>query len=235
MNNTPNLYRDFDHENDLMVHVRETPHGIFRAVVEQDYDAHAPYNDYGCPVFRIERSRWGDDTLRLAAEYGEESWRNDGILYTMSEVWERMSNLPAPGWIDTIDHVDRYLRIFHGGGAKIISSRVHQGGDDFLVYDTRAMREHWGQVGETLETSDPDAEEWQAFLDGEVYGVRVERATEFDMDDEPVEWVEVEDTARWGHYGDDWAAEAALEALDWAIEHAAAQMLPLTNDNNKED
>ena len=224
-NNDARLFRDFADDvddHDKMVHVRQTPHGTFRAVVERDIYADAPDNDFGCPVYAFDRRGGVDDTVQC----GEMSARHDGMRHTIGEVWERMAELPTPGWTDTIDHVDRYLRIFHGGSAKIISSTIHQG-DDYIAYDTRAMRESWGQTGDMLETSAPDATEWQAFIDGDVYIVSVEKGRDFDEDGEPLDWESVGDGPIGGHYGDDWAAQAALDMLDETIDDTAADMLPL--------
>lgn len=220
------LYQDFTDtgDSDQVAYMRKTDHGVFRAVVERDDYAEAPEFECGCPVLRIDRGyHWGG---LGDVEYGQESERNDGLPLDITEVWGQMSDL-ADSRHDTIDLVDRYLRIFHGGGARIISSTIHRGGDDYLVYDTRAMREHWGQTGERLETSDPSAEEWQAYIDNEVYVIWVERADGFDEDGEPISWTEVGDGPVGGFYGDDYAAEAAIEELESVIEWTAADMLPL--------
>lgn len=222
------LWGDFTDagDRDVVVHERDTPHGLFRAVVERDDYPDAPDYDMGYPVFRVARNYYGGSTLDDRPEIGEDSWRRDGI--DIHEAWERMAELAYDRrYTDTVDLVDRYLRIFHGGGARIISSTIHQGGDDYLVYDTRAMREHWGQTGERLETSAPSAEEWQAYIDNEVYVIWVERADGFDEDGEPISWTEVGDGPMSGYYGDDYAAEAAIGELESVIEWTAANMLPL--------
>lgn len=217
----------WDHADDYMSQTltRETPHGVFRAVMEVDRDPLAPEFEYGCPVYRLKRGYYGYGSEVESTGYGSESDRVSGV--DIQEAFSRLSE--HDGYVG--ETVNRWLYIFHGGSCKVISSSTYYG-DNYLVYDTRAMRESWGQTGEQLETSAPEADEWQAYIDGEVYGIRVERAT-FGMDlaglDQPpvVVWDEIEDTDCWGYYGEEWAKQAAVEALDDAIARVAAEMLPL--------
>lgn len=226
MNDNYTLFGDFDASDDYntMTHMRPTDHGVFRAVVGRDEYPDAPEFDFGCPVFCLEYNTRTAD----APEYGHESWKADGLDHSIPEVWERMEEL-AYGRrdADAIDLVDRYLRIFHGGGARLIRSTAYQGGPEYLVYDTRAMRASWGQTGETLETSDPEANEWQAYINSEVYVIWVEQADAFDEDGEPISWTEVGDGPVGGFYGDAHAAQAAIEELESTIKHLSAGMLPL--------
>lgn len=246
----------WDYADDYMSQTltRETPHGVFRAVIETDTYGYgdAPENEFGCPVFRMSRGYYGYGAPE-ATGYGSESDKASGVdIESAYAHFEERSR----GLYETVDALSRWLRIFHGGSVKVIASTVHQGGDSFLTYDTRAMRERWGQTGDMLETSDPEADEWQAYIDGEVYGIRVERATfgphelttghftgaatcancnDADLDmsetcDEATEWHEIEGTDCWGYYGEEWAKQAAIGALDFEVKHTAEGMLPLAGD-----
>lgn len=225
------LFGDFDTDPDSydrMVHVRETPHGIFRAVVEHDDYPDAPDYDMDCPVIQA-----GDYHFRapdLETVSGADSAEHDGLPMSLPEAIDRAMRDDYGHHVrdlsEALEIVDRWLRVYHGGSLTTISSSTDRRGSTYVVYDTRAMRGYWGQTGEMLETSDPDAPEWQAYIDGEVYVVSVERATAFDEDDEPCGWDVVEGPIG-GHYGDDWAAQAALDMLDAEVEHTAADMLPV--------
>lgn len=229
-----NLYRDFDSDPDStgydrMVHVRETPHGVFRAVVEHDDYPHAPDYDMGCPVIQVS-DHYTFRAPDMETVGGGDSAEHDGLPMTLPEAIARAMRDDyghhVRGLSEALEIVNRWLKVFHGGSLTTIRSSTDRGGDDFVVYDTRAMRDYWGQTGEDLETSDPDAPEWQEYLDGDVYVVSVERADDFHDDGEPASWETVEGPVC-GHYGDDWAAQAALEMLADEIDHTAADMLPI--------
>lgn len=211
----------------MAIRVVTTPHGIFRACVRDDFDPAPPEHFAGCPVYRVGRSRdYVGPELDAEAVYGHESAANDGMNGRGVDLPCAVDKFTYDHGHDSLDVTDRWLRIFHGGSLKVLSSTMHQGGDDYVTYDTRAMREWWGQTGDMLETSAPEADEWQAYLDGEVYSVAVERAVDFDEDGEPDAWVEVEGPI-YGHYGQDYALQAAEDMLHDEIEHVAGQMLPL--------
>lgn len=220
----------WDYADDYMSQTltRETPHGVFRAVIEVDQYAEAPDFDMGCPVFRINTSRYWSYGVSLddKPEIGDSSWMADGV-----DIHAALDHFSERGNGRPLEMLDRWLRIFHGGSCTTIHSTMHQGGDDFLVYDTRAMRESWGQTGETLETSDPESPEWQAFIDGEVFGIRVEQGRDFDDDGDPQVWDEVDDSACWGYYSEEYARQAALEQLDFEVQHIAEGMLPLVGES----
>lgn len=108
----------------------------------------------------------------------------------------------------------RYLRIFHGGSAIEINSTIHQGEPWYVAYDTKAMREgYWGLDEGSV--SAPEATEWQAYIDNEVYGVLVEL---LDEDGHVAETIE---GPIFGHYGEEYAVETAIEWLKAGIEAKA--------------
>jgi hypothetical protein len=69
----------------------------------------------------------------------------------------------------------------------------------------------------------PEAElnEWRAYVEGDVWGYVVERKVDLSMTDCDVieSWEEVDSC--WGFYGEEWAEQAAVEALDDEAEVAA--------------
>lgn len=239
-----NLYRDFDADNagepyptfDRMVHVRTTPHGVFRAVVEVDEYPDAPYFDAGHPVVRVERGGYGGAVFEMVDGLGRDSAAADGLEDDLATILQRVYDGGHDGYgsdnagchdvDETLEVVGRWLEVFHGGSLTTFSSSTYQGGYDYVTYDTRAMRESWGQTGEMLETSAPDGNAWQAYIDGDVYLVSVEQATAFYDDGEPADWSVLEGPVG-GYYGDDDAAASALEMLEDEVERKAAEMLPL--------
>lgn len=112
--------------------------------------------------------------------------------------------------------IERYLRAFHGiREIRTISSSTYQGGDVLVILDTPAFRKHVG-TPDDYEGSiiDGDVEAWQAYLDGDVYGVgyAVNESRVID-DGEPVALDDGSwdvDIQSWGFYGEKYAKETAL-------------------------
>lgn len=147
----------------------------YRATVRQDEYPLEPVHEYGDPVIRVEARYW-DGVTAAYTGYGSHSVKDDGLSFDATDVIERFAGtLGTSSASDVCELFDRYLRIFHGGSARLISSRLHYGGPDYIVYDTRAMREARGCTGEYLDRSDPSGEEWQAYIDGEVFYIEIER------------------------------------------------------------
>lgn len=111
------------------------------------------------------------------------------------------------------DTFGRYLRMFHGVTTIVVATN---GQTDVLTFDTADFRRH---VGITATPADLTGErdEWQAWLDGEVYGVIVERhrsgTTSWDDGTATAteRWQEVE--SMWGLYGHTYALEEAADLL----------------------
>ena len=196
-----------------------TPHGTFRAVVTLDTHPDKPVFDYGDPVYRATAGAGGYELTDL--KYGGD--RGAGL--DIREVWDRLYMLR--GVHHAAELVDRYLRIFHDGAAELMWSTTDRSGDPYLVWATRATREHHGATGDAADprVHRPEAPEWQAFIDGEVYSISMDRG-EHDEDGD-VSWTEVEDMAVSGFYGERWAKEAAEEALHDVISAVAGDMPPL--------
>lgn len=180
--------------------------GGYRVRLEQDQDADQPYDDGAVPILRMDGNPYhgGEVTAfnKQAEPYVE-------ALRRLAERWGAGNH--------GLDTFERYLKIFHG------TVKVQQYGQtpytDYLYigFDTSAWAEEVGAPREALSGENYLAEV-VAWLEGDVYGVIVEKhrkgRTEWDDGDEtyPEEWVET-DHAVWGHYGREWAEQAAHEAL----------------------
>lgn len=197
-----------------------TPHGVYRAKIERDECPEAPENDGGCPIVQIDTNR-GYSFKASMTGYG--SGYEDGLGRTAAEILEYFHQ--RTGYTrDAFDMFERYLRIFHDG------TMVETGGDQrsdcyYVAYVTRTLWESWGNVSAPIETA--EMTEWEAYLDGDVYGVGVEQATSFDENGEPDVWTETGDGMCWGHYGEEWAKQDGEENLASEIKAVAATMLPL--------
>lgn len=193
--------RSYDH----FTLTRVTEHGVFRALVEDDDDPVPPYFEGSCPVLELDGRHCHE------VVYGNAD--DDGLPHNASHILDHFYQYGPGRMSDAVDTFDRYLRIFHGGSAITVSSDIDRSGLDYLVYDTRAMRESWGQTGDDLATSNPEASEWQAFINQDVYFVAIQQAENFSHNGEPDSWVDVEGPIG-GFYGDEHAIAGATEMLD---------------------
>jgi len=198
--------------------------GEYRATITIDTSPYEPENDFGCPVLRIDSD--GHRAFVTPTGYGNHSAKHDGLLAlrdapdTLAYFIEQAGNP-----VDGVNLFSRYLAVYHGGSAvgyHLGYSREY----GYCAYVTEAMvRGGWGNT--TSPVPEPELKEWQAYCEGEVYIVAVERRllkrTEFVTTDDthfPVEafeqesWWEEPDSAVGGYYGEGYAREAALEALD---------------------
>jgi hypothetical protein len=201
-----------------------TDHGVYRARIDRDIEPMEPENESGCPVVRIDTNRGYSFHAEMTG-YGSESAAHDGIAWRVADVLDHFRQNTGSGTRETIETFERYLRIFHGGTV------AERGPDNYadstyLAYDTAAMRQWWAGEGGTPTDDPAEMDEWTAYLEGETYGVSVERATSFDEDGDPDGWEEVDGTV-WGHYGETWAKQAAEEELSSTIAHEASKRLPV--------
>jgi hypothetical protein len=109
------------------------------------------------------------------------------------------------------DRFRRYLRICHGATTTAVASTADT---DVVIFDTTDFRHHVG-ITTRADLSGEQAE-WQAWLDGDVYGVIVERhhtgtTTWDDTTTATSRWREVD--ALWGLYGHAYARQYALDLL----------------------
>lgn len=123
---------------------------------------------------------------------------------------------------------DRYLRAFHGGSAVMTNGCSYvQDFSPYVAYSTRAMVESWGNVlgSEGYNAGIvPTLDEWQAYIDGDVFVVVTERKAyrivhRYAADGTPlssggeVEWLEEDSVG--GFYGERWAREEAESMVDY--------------------
>jgi len=194
----------------------------YRVRLEVDEGPEKPYNDGGAPIWRLEPSRnWSD---RYDATHEDE--------VTSYETPSRLDEAIGRLWGAPHDLLERYLRIFWGVTA---SERWHSGNYWYFTCDPKVWREKVGVSDETTQRegyADGLMDEWQAWCNGEVYGVIVERSVrkvttitahgdgevlDTAVDDDA--WYEEE--AVWGHYGYDWAKQSAIDALSNYVDELA--------------
>lgn len=209
------------HELSETVQTVQTDTGRVRVTISPDDCSEAPYNDGGSPVVRVDYGRRGwtveqdtdvtsyvlPDTITNALEAFLE--RHD--RGTAVELWER------------------YVRAFHGVRDVVwFRSNVDRGGCDYVTLDPQHWRTQQGLTDEYLREhaehfTGPlaNADEYVAWLDGDVWFHAVEREVTYrrvDGDEEITRWEDVEDGTCHGFYGEKWAREAALEALRVELE-----------------
>ena len=202
--------------------VKVTPHGLFRAVVRLDEYADAPEDDLGDPVFRHTGSAYRSDEIEHTG-YGRD-------VLNAASAWAHFADY-ALG--DTTEVFERWLRIFHDGA--ILERAGGQSQSDYetyLAYTCRELRAERGVDAEhearhpEIDFRTPNMTEWIAYVNGEVFGIAVERAVSFDSDGEPDAWADI-DGPVYGFYGEEYAKEEALAELRAAVESSAEAMLPL--------
>jgi len=152
----------------------------------------------------------------------------------------------APTVVDAIldrgfQTVSRWLRVAHGvpvvlplhigGGNRDVLSvgRADEviGAEDYagVIY----ARESEGMTSEHVEqVLRAELTEYASWCEGEVYGYVVERST----DDDGEVWGEV--TSCWGHIGQEWAEQAAREALAEAVSSETVEHAEVSGDADVE-
>lgn len=214
--------RDWDSNDDYTMEtlVVTTDHGVYRAAVTRDMDPQEPDFDGGCPVVQIDSGHYST-TARMTG-YGQCAEYTDGLPREASEIIEYFTG-QLGGTREGIDTFERYLKIFHDGNLVEFGGPNNYTDYTYVAYVTRALWESWGCAGEVGKA---DKSEWEAYIEGDVYGVEIERASAFDEDGEPTGWTEI-DGVVWGYYGEDNAKENAEMELRSEIKFAAKSMLPL--------
>jgi hypothetical protein len=184
--------------------------GDYRAVIIRD--------DYPDPP------DWGSQAgvIRFAYEYGRTEV--DSMTPAAEEYGLAASRfIDHYGMSDGMAVFERYLRIFHGAtDVRSVTSSWDRSYVVYMVFATSEMLEEWGCSPEYAPTAaEGTADEWQAYIDGDVYGIAVEKhvayATTYSDGRETVTgtvWDPIVDTEVWGHYGEEYARSEALLALD---------------------
>jgi hypothetical protein len=193
--------------------------GEYRAVIEYDTYPSEPENEMGYPILRI------DGTRVDPTGYGSGSAEHDGLRpYSADDALSYFMADVGGNATDAVDLFDRWLRIFHNGravGYHLGYSREY----GHVAYSTEAMVRHWGVDEVTEDHLTPELDEWEAYCEGDVYLVAVQRLVKVEsvvrsLDGEEViedrteeEWLDVEGWVG-GYYGQKYAREAAVEMLD---------------------
>lgn len=164
----------------------------YRALLVADENPEQPEDDGAAPIVFLEyRHGWHAETVDL-------TFSSD--VYSKSSEVERAAEFFG----SKFDHFARYLKIFHGcSGVDQYDGRSAT----YFAYDPAEVRERWGLTDEYL-AEHPDVVpcsmgEYKAYLDGECYGIVVEKLVrwqEVDGDRTTETWDEVDSC--WGFYGD---------------------------------
>lgn len=193
---------------------RVTDHGVFRAVIERDEYPHAPYFFAGDPILDTHESG-------VVVYGGEVEAGTSNPVDRIAEAGHYFGG-GSDGW----GLWERYVRAFHGGTVRWINggSRGEEG--RYAALALPEYRKLHGCPDEHLH--DPaDVSEWTAYIEGDVYGIRVEQACSFDDEDNADDWTEVPETDVWGFYGEAYAMQEAADSLEVVVRETAAAMLPL--------
>ncbi len=181
---------DLDDNTDVVTDRRRPG---WRARIVIDDDAGEPWGDALAPALLICRGGY----TQVAADVYQ-----DQHIGQILHAWRHFA-----------DHhrFTRYLRLCHGTTTVATATA---GDLTVLTFDTAGYRAHTGITGPADLTGERD--EWQAWLDGDVFGVIVERASHPRRclhcgRHEWAGWVEMD--ACWGFYGHAYAAQQALHLL----------------------
>ena len=204
------IWHDAD---DYRAEYAETPDPRVLAIIRRDEEPTAPDGDALAPAYFLDGStatRAGDVFHDADSDRAAEAYVN-----ALDVFWDRRNREEIAA---------RYLRIVHGVTALHDLAGGYQNAHRVLIFDTPSYREHVGGIA----GADPlsgECDEWQAFLDGEVYGigyaVNEGRVTaEEPVDFENGEWLE--EIECWGFYGAEYARESAA-----GFEHGEPELAPL--------
>lgn len=191
---------------------------MYRAVLTRDNDALVPDGDFYPTVLGISEYNDVDVSLPGPAETDD---LEDELRFFLDHFQRN----------DAIEMFTRYVRIFHGGDVKMMRSTVHQNGFTYLsVVTLDTWTNVWGEPDSTaLDADNPD---WQAYIDGEVYILNLERAIVVD-DPEDADWEELSDLTLGGIYGDDYAVSLAAEELARVMAYDLDHLEELTSEQEE--
>ena len=179
--------------------------GDFRVRIVQDATDRAPDYDGASPILQLEGSRWGTSNV-------------EQVIHTTDWVTPDNIDVAAKRWAAELDTFERYLRIFYG-----VTDFQQYGTDGatYVTFDPAAWRAYC-EIAQTGPGT-ADMSEWIAYLEGDVFGIIVERkvveTTTISTTsggvvrtDTNEAWSEVESV--WNFYGDtDYLYDTAVEML----------------------
>jgi hypothetical protein len=167
----------------------------YRINIVGDMDPTEPYDDGGSPLFRLDyRYGWGVEQVSNVTSYKAETDLIEGI----EKCLDRCAGNDALR--------DRYLSVWWGVTA---IEEWHSGQYPYLTCDPAEWREWCGAPAGSISMA-----EWQAYCQGDVYGV---------IPEEQIEWTSAKGETKtiwesdgsldgcWGFYGIDAAREYAAE------------------------
>jgi hypothetical protein len=172
-------------------------------------------------------------------------YSNAGVMYVQTQRRYNVPQEADLGWAspdldDAIDRHDfrvvaRWLRIFHGATAVLPLYSPYSGNEfnisagdlddapeagDYIgvTFDTAATRKDTGFVSPVRMAAclAADVATYRQWAEGDVWGYRVQRGTTTDEETDSTEWYDDEDSC-WGFIDQQWAEEAAEEALDSVV------------------
>ena len=170
------------------------------AVIEREEEYGGGHIDGDCyaPAYYWDRQHGG-------FEEAGSTYRDDESAYIVERAYEargRFYDARKPWAV-----MERWLRVFHGTSVSQVSSCIDRDAQ-VAIFNTPTWREATG----CTELGAVDNEDWQAALDGEVYGIGYATFPERVTDEEPIDledgnWnVEIQ---VWGHLGEEYAQQSA--------------------------
>lgn len=187
------------------------------AVIERDNDASGPGGDALAPT--LLGDGWGTRHYRDA----DDVFQDPSVTAAFLRACDHYGVIPSAAGYEADGIVARYMRVFHGTEFRAGSSTVDRYAN-VVVFDTPAWREHVGIDPDAPSDLSGERDEWQAYLDGDVFGVGYAvRETHVLDDDKPVDLDDWRvDMECWGFYGEDYAKDAALR-----FDHGRPDLPPL--------
>ena len=198
------------------------------AVIERDEEPHAPDGDALAPAFYVEYrggyrvSKAGDTFQDDESEALAERWVEARDHFRHAAGY-RHDGLSIGLIVRSEEVLERWLRIFYQESYALVERQDAT----VLLLDTQGFRSHVGIEADAPSDLSGESKEWEAYLDGEVYGVGYAVNTERVLDDgEEIDLDDFEVTIEcWGFYGEDYAKETAAR-FDYG-KPELPEMLPL--------
>lgn len=184
--------------------------GQYRAVIHVDESPHKPDGDFFGSVIYMDRHGGCELEAHAHSTPPED--------FGLGNLWEYYRDMAL---------VERYLRIFWGIVGFDYFDTDH---GKYVNVVTRKDLEIWGwdpdqpdtwpkhDDGTPYRPEENNLDEWRAYYEGDVWYYTIEKAVTWTTDDDEVEddertdWEEID--ALHGYYGQEWAEQAAREALD---------------------
>lgn len=195
----------------------------WRLVLIHDPGAEKPYNEGSTPLVQFQVSWRGPLT-----DIDQVSGTTDYVL--PESILDAFQHFGCEEDADR-EKFERYLRIFHGMRSIVWLRNNPVAAYDYVTFDTQDWRDKAGLTDEYL-AQHPDVEgdgfanldEFQAWLEGDVYGYRIERKQRWlpvNDENEIVSFLSTTEMTTWeeedacfGFYGHDVALDAAGEAFN---------------------